>query len=73
MALTREYSAELTLRDSVRTATWHDEQIDELFASLLGRSLNGPTATSNAMEVEGEAGDNGVERDEVQAGGLRIF
>ncbi|GAA5994535.1 hypothetical protein JCM5350_006389 [Sporobolomyces pararoseus] len=57
----------------IEAATWHDEQIDELFASLLGRSLNGAAthaSASNDMDAEGE---DGVERDEVQAGGLRIF
>ncbi|GAA5960784.1 hypothetical protein JCM3765_000815 [Sporobolomyces pararoseus] len=57
----------------IEAATWHDEQIDELFASLLGRSLNAAAATtsaSNDMEADGE---DGVERDEVQASGLRIF
>jgi hypothetical protein len=58
-----------------RAATWHDEQIDELFASLLGRTLKGPAASasaSNDMDVDAD-GEDGVERDEVQAGGLRIF
>ncbi|GAA5895296.1 AATF family protein [Sporobolomyces salmoneus] len=60
----------------IEAATWHDEQIDELFASLLGRSLTGAAAagaTTNNMDVDGEDEGNGVERDEVQASGLRIF
>ncbi|GAA5838837.1 hypothetical protein JCM5353_003483 [Sporobolomyces roseus] len=60
----------------IEAASWHDEQIDELFASLLGRTLNGPTATnaaSNEMDIDGQADGNGIEREDLQSSGLRIF
>ncbi len=38
---------------------WHDEQVDELFASLLGRSFPAAQAEAAAPQVE--------------AGSLRIF
>lgn len=47
---------------------WHDEQVDELFASLLGRSF--PTA---AQEDEAET-ETRAESNQIVAGGaLRIF
>ncbi|GAA5834627.1 hypothetical protein JCM3766R1_003622 [Sporobolomyces carnicolor] len=55
----------------IEAATWHDEQIDELFASLLGRSLNTTGSGSRETNVDGD--DDGEDQAEVQAGGLRIF
>ncbi|GAA6017407.1 hypothetical protein JCM11491_006647 [Sporobolomyces phaffii] len=57
----------------IEAATWHDEQIDELFASLLGRSLNAPAADTSAANEMNVDGDENTEREEVKAGGLRIF
>ncbi|GAA5933372.1 AATF family protein [Sporobolomyces koalae] len=58
----------------IEAATWHDEQIDELFASLLGRTVNGSAPAIAATNEDGmDVEEDGNAQNEVQAGGLRIF
>ncbi|GAA5981310.1 hypothetical protein JCM11641_005640 [Rhodosporidiobolus odoratus] len=62
----------------VEAAHWHDEQIDELFASLLGRSFpqsssNG-TAAAPGQKLDPALDDVAVAgKGEVQVGSLRLF
>lgn len=46
---------------------WHDEQIDELFASLLGKGFDGdePTPATNGLEV--------IQKESQSMLGFRIF
>ncbi|KAF8323481.1 apoptosis-antagonizing transcription factor [Cantharellus anzutake] len=37
---------------------WHEEQIDELFGSLLGRGFGGGRDTESTMDIDQEAGGN---------------
>lgn len=46
---------------------WHDEQIDELFSSLMGKGFS----TSSVPEIA--AHDNIGDPPEVDLGGLRVF
>lgn len=46
---------------------WHDEQTDELFASLLGRSF------PSLQQHDDDEQDMEMEVENVAAGGLRIF
>lgn len=46
---------------------WHDEQVDELFASLLGRRLGAAPEGEDGGQAE-EAREEGV-----GLGGLRVF
>lgn len=48
---------------------WHEEQIDELFASLLGKGFGGEMVDVNAMDVDQPV----VEVAPVDLGGLRVF
>jgi protein AATF/BFR2 len=51
---------------SSRIGGWHEEQVDELFASLLGRTF--PLAPNGEAEQEKKA-----DGDQVEVGSLRIF
>ena len=58
--------------------TWHEEQIDELFASLLGRGFEG--AAFEDMDSRKEAESENTTMDYVELmngdhglGGLRVF
>ncbi|GAA5889617.1 hypothetical protein JCM5296_002412 [Sporobolomyces johnsonii] len=57
----------------IEAAAWHDEQIDELFASLLGRSLGVAAAKAADEEAAVEGGDTEERGKEVEVGSLRIF
>lgn len=50
----------------IEAGGWHDEQVDELFASLLGRSF------PQAIEAEESVSQAGGGED-VEVGSLRIF
>ncbi|GAA5939674.1 hypothetical protein JCM1841_001147 [Sporobolomyces salmonicolor] len=55
----------------IEAAAWHDEQIDELFASLLGRTLGTTAATAEEEAVGRAEKEEGGK--EVEVGSLRIF
>ena len=52
---------------------WHEEKIDELFASLMGRTL-APKAGVEDGEADGEAAELRRKADkELRAGAFRLF
>lgn len=58
--------------------SWHEEQIDELFASLLGKGFDSIQAINGAdldvPQVDVEAQDRlNAEVDEALKGGFRVF
>jgi protein AATF/BFR2 len=56
--------------------TWHETQIDELFASLLGKGFEDATPSNGVHEIHtgGEDGERGEDRGmEVDAGALKGF
>jgi len=51
---------------------WHEEKIDELFASLMGRTL--PKANVEGEEGDGDAGELRRKADEeLRTGAFRLF
>lgn len=63
----------------IEAGTYHEEQIDELFASLLGRTF-APEVDDEEEVGVGMRGNGGVgnagggkEREDVAVGSLRIF
>lgn len=52
--------------------TWHEEQIDELFASLMGKGF-GPSAQSQAVAVADERDSAADEASAIPLNGLRVF
>ncbi|KAH0582952.1 hypothetical protein H2248_010850 [Termitomyces sp. 'cryptogamus'] len=50
---------------------WHEEQIDELFASLLGKGFEGPGTREDA--ADGEGGQEEMELSEALKDGFRVF
>ncbi|KAG0284358.1 hypothetical protein BGZ98_005948, partial [Dissophora globulifera] len=56
----------------VPAGTWHEEMVEELFSSLLGRK--GGNLSDDGEEDEDEAeGEAGEEAEDFEDDGLRIF
>ncbi len=52
---------------------WHEEKIDELFASVMGRTLP-PRADVGDGEADGDAAESKRKADaELRVGGFRLF
>lgn len=61
----------------IEAGTYHEEQIDELFASLLGRTFTAVDEEQDdaivGRSVKGGDAGGGKTREEVEVGSLRIF
>lgn len=59
----------------IEAATWHEEQTDELFASLLGRTFNAVKTGEKEEDLQGVQPGAMFENsgEKVEVGSLRIF
>ena len=60
----------------VSRGAWHEEQIDELFASLLGKGFEGAAEEMAPLPRDGAGGESVVDFVSITTGdlgGLRVF